>query len=93
MGDNNMYWKSVVIKNETGLHARPASVFIKTALKYKSNITIEKDGKTVNAKSMIALLSLGVIKGSTVKITSVGEDEEDAVCALVDLIKANFGEK
>ncbi|HHY71344.1 MAG TPA: HPr family phosphocarrier protein [Thermoanaerobacterales bacterium] len=83
-----MVEKSFVIKNETGLHARPASVFVKEANKYKSNISIFKDNKESNAKSIISLLSLGAVKGTLIKIVANGEDEDDAIDGLVKLLES-----
>ena len=91
-----MYTKKTFIQNETGLHARPASEFIGLASKYKSKIIIRKVGgdedEEANAKSIIMLLSLGLGKGEEVEITAKGEDEVEAVDALVALIDSKFGE-
>lgn len=88
-----MVSKKVTVENETGLHARPASVFVQTALKFKSNLTMDKGGKKANIKSIMGVLSLGVSKGTEVTISAEGIDEEAAVQALVDLIKSKFGEE
>ncbi len=88
-----MYSETIVVENKTGLHARPAAAFVQAAMKFKSNITIEKDSKQANAKSMLSLLSIGASMGSTVKITAEGEDENAAVKALTDLIRSKFGEE
>lgn len=88
-----MYSENVEVQNKTGLHARPAAIFVQTAAKFKSDITVEKDSKKVNAKSILSLLSAGISKGSTIKITAVGEDENQAVAALIELIKSKFGEE
>lgn len=88
-----MYSESIEVQNQTGLHARPAAAFVQTAAKYKSNITIEKEEKKANAKSMLALLTIGASKGSIVRITAEGEDENQAVTALTELIKTKFGEE
>jgi phosphocarrier protein len=85
--------KEVVLMNPTGLHARPASMLVQTAAKFKSNITLEKDGRTASAKSIMGVLSLGADKGSKIKITVEGEDAEAALKALLDLVNNNFGEK
>ncbi len=85
--------ESILVQNKTGLHARPAAAFVQTAAKFKSNITIEKEGKKANAKSMLSLLSIGASMGSTVTITAEGEDESQAVAALVELIRSKFGEE
>lgn len=71
------------IKNEEGLHARPASDFCKTAGKFKSKITVGKDGDEYEAKSILMVLCLGAVKGDTIEIKAEGEDEEEAVEALV----------
>lgn len=92
-GRENMYSKAIVVENKTGLHARPASTFVSTALKFKSNISITKDSKKVNAKSIILILSLGVSIGSKITITAEGPDEEAAVSVLCDLINSRFGEE
>lgn len=87
-----MYSKEVTITNKTGLHARPASEFVKQASKFKSNITLECKGKKVNAKSIINVLSVGIAAGSQILINAEGEDEKEAVEALTVLIESNFGE-
>lgn len=82
----------VILTNPTGLHARPASLLVQTAAKFKSSITLEKDGRSVNAKSIMGVLSLGADKGSKIKISVEGEDAEEALKALLDLVHNNFGE-
>jgi len=81
-----MVEKVFVVKNETGLHARPASMFVQKAAKFKSQIKLQKEGKEANAKSIISVLSLGASKGSKITISCTGEDEKDALAALVDLL-------
>ena len=88
-----MYSETIIVENKTGLHARPAATFVQAAMKFKSNITIQKDAKKANAKSMLALLSIGASMGSAVTITAEGEDEAQAVTALTDLIRSRFGEE
>ena len=85
-----MYSKEVVIKNQVGLHARPASYFIQKANDFKEEIKISKDEREVSAKSLLGVLSLGITRGSSVTISAVGENEEAAVEALVQLIESNF---
>ncbi len=89
-----MYNKSTLIKNSSGLHARPASEFIACAKQFDSKITIgRKDSEeNANAKSIIMLLSLGLGKGETVEICATGEDETKAVDMLIELIESGFGE-
>jgi phosphocarrier protein HPr len=92
MGGIQMYRETVVLKNETGLHARPASLFVKEASKYVSDIKVEKDGKEYNAKSIMGILSMGAAMGTTINIIADGKDEEEAVKALVELVNSKFGE-
>ena len=88
-----MYSKEVIVEIKTGLHARPASTFVKTASEFKSDIVITKNLKKANAKSIMAVLSLGVSMGSSITITAEGSDEEAAVTALCNLINTKFGEE
>ncbi|MCF6095976.1 HPr family phosphocarrier protein [Thermovorax subterraneus] len=88
-----MYEKTIVVKNKTGLHARPAAMFVQTANKFKSEIFVEKEGKKVNAKSIMGVMSLAVSQGTTITILAQGEDEKDAVEALVELVESKFGEE
>ena len=87
-----MFVKEVVVQNQVGLHARPATFFIQKANEYKSTVWIEKDERKVNAKSLLGVLSLGVTMGTNVSIIADGSDEEDAVNGMVDLISSNFSE-
>lgn len=89
-----MYSRSTTIVNETGLHARPASDFIKAANGYESDITIKKvDGAMgINAKSIVLLLTLGLAQGTAVEISAEGPDEQAAVDGLITLIDSGFGE-
>ena len=90
-----MYSRKTVVKNRTGLHARPASDFIAAAGKFKSKITIKRVGEEdeANAKSIVMLLSLGLSQGTEIEIAARGEDEVDAVDALVALVESGFGEE
>ncbi len=83
---------TTLIQNEIGLHARPAALLVKTAKQFKSAITITHKGKTVNAKSLVLLLGLGVTKHAEVTLTTEGEDEQEAIRALNALIERNFTE-
>ena len=87
-----MISRNVTIQNSVGLHARPATFFIQKANEFKSTVMVEKEERKVNAKSLLGVLSLGIIKGSTITISAEGPDEEDAVNALCTLIESNFGE-
>ena len=85
-----MFLKEIVVQNQVGLHARPATFFIQKANEYKSSIWIEKDERRVNAKSLLGVLSLGITKGISITIMAEGADEEKAVNDLVELVASNF---
>lgn len=87
-----MFMKETVVNNQVGLHARPATFFIQKANEFKSSIWVEKDERRVNAKSLLGVLSLGIVKGTTITLIADGSDEKEAVAALVDLVNDNFGE-
>ena len=89
-----MVSKQVMIQNESGLHARPASEFVSAASRFAAHITIRAhgDSESANAKSIVMLLSLGLNKGTLVEITAEGEDEQQALDTLVALIEGGFGE-
>jgi phosphocarrier protein len=87
-----MFVKEVDVKNQVGLHARPATFFIQKANEYKSSIWVEKEERRVNAKSLLGILSLGIVGGSTIKIIADGADEEPAVTGLVKLVESGFAE-
>ncbi|MBC5995881.1 HPr family phosphocarrier protein [Romboutsia ilealis] len=82
----------VSIKNASGLHARPAGMFVKKAAEFKATVEVIAKGKTVNAKSIMGIMSLGLAKGDELTISAKGEDEETAVNTLVELIESGFGE-
>ncbi len=81
-----MITRDVKIVNEVGLHARPATFFIQKANFYKSSLWIEKDDRRVNAKSLLGVLSMGIVKGTVVTIIADGVDEAEAVAGLEELI-------
>lgn len=85
-----MFLKEVVVQNQVGLHARPATFFIQKANEYRSSVWIEKDERRVNAKSLLGVLSLGITKGISITLVAEGPDEEKAVTELVDLVSSNF---
>jgi len=87
-----MFIKEAVVNNQVGLHARPATFFIQKANEYKSSIWVEKDERRVNAKSLLGVLSLGIVKGTAINLIADGPDEEEAVKALSELISSNFAE-
>ena len=87
-----MFVKEATVNNEVGLYARPATFFIQKANEFRSTVMVEKEDRKVNAKSLLGVLSLGIVKGSTISISAEGPDEEEAVNALCALIAGNFGE-
>ena len=87
-----MISRELTINNQVGLHARPATFFIQKANEFKSSIWIEKDERRINAKSLLGVLSLGIIKGMTMDIAADGPDEQEAVEALERLINTNFSD-
>jgi len=93
-----MYNKQVTIINKTGLHARPASLFVREAGKFESDITIYKldedgnEAKSCPAKSIVFLLTMGLAKGTRIELSAQGADEKEAVDTLAALIESGFGE-
>ena len=87
-----MFSREIQVNNQVGLHARPATFFIQKANEFKCSIWVEKDERRVNAKSLLGVLSLGIIKGTTITLLADGADEKEAVDALCDLISTNFSE-
>ena len=81
-----MVSKEVVVNNGTGLHARPATLLVKKASSFKSDVSIEFNGKKANVKSLIGVLSLGVTKGATITVLAGGDDEALAVEDIANLI-------
>ncbi|RBP44015.1 HPr family phosphocarrier protein [Garciella nitratireducens] len=88
-----MIQKSVVIENATGLHARPASLFVQKANEFESDIFIIKDENKINVKSILGIMAAGISKGTEITIQADGPDEEAAVKALVQLVENKFGEE
>ena len=84
--------EKVIIKNETGLHARPAYELVKLSKKFKCNINIELNGKNANAKSILAIMSLGVRANTEIEVQCDGEDEENAMNEIIQAINNKFGE-
>ena len=87
-----MFTKELTIKNEVGLHATPATYFIQKANEFKSGIWVEKEERRVNAKSLLGVLSLGIMQGTTIALIADGSDEQAAVESLSTLVENNFGE-
>ena len=87
-----MFVREVEVKNQVGLHARPATFFIQKANEYKSSIWVEKEERRVNAKSLLGILSLGIVGGTKIRIIADGADEQLAVDGLTKLVESEFAE-
>ena len=87
-----MYLKDVTVKNQVGLHARPATFFIQKANEFKSSVWVEKEERRVNAKSLLGVLSMGIVGGTNIRIIADGVDEQAADDSLVKLVESAFAE-
>lgn len=87
-----MVSEKVTVTNPSGLHLRPAGLLCKEALKFKSLITIQKNGSVSNAKSVLSVLGACVKNGDEVTIVCEGQDEEEALAHIVELIRSGLGE-
>ncbi len=87
-----MISRDVKITNNIGLHARPATFFVQKANSFRSVIKVEKDDRSVSAKSLLGVLSLGIAKGMTITLRAEGPDEKEAVDGLAALIDTGFNE-
>jgi phosphocarrier protein HPr len=88
-----MLHKECTIVNKLGLHARASALFVKTASRFVSEIRLEKEGIEVNGKSIMGIMMLAASKGTTVRLGASGDDEEDALQTMGDLIANGFGEE
>ena len=82
-----MYSKEVVVRCESGLHNKQATYFVQKANEFESSIWLESGNRKMNAKSLLGIMSLGIVSGSTVTLSAVGSDEETAVAALEALLQ------
>ena len=85
-----MVSKEIIVRNQVGLHARPATFFIQKANEFKSSIWVVKDERKVNAKSLLGVLSLGITRGTVVTVVADGADENEAVEKLNEFAKAEI---
>ena len=92
MNENGSMQRIVEIVNRAGMHARPAAELVKLAGSFSSEIRLEKDGLEVNGKSIMGVLMLAAEMGSQVRITAQGNDAEDALTALSELVGRGFGD-
>ncbi len=88
-----MQEQSITIINKLGLHARAAGKLVETTSRFGCDITIEKDGRNVDGKSIMAMMMLAAGKGTEITIKANGEDESNALTAIIDLINNRFGEE
>ncbi|OIJ22078.1 phosphocarrier protein HPr [Anaerobacillus alkalidiazotrophicus] len=87
-----MAQKSYTITDETGIHARPATMLVNTATKFNSNVSLEYNGKKVNLKSIMGVMSLGIGKGAEITIITEGDDANEALEAINKIITSGLGE-
>jgi phosphocarrier protein len=85
--------KNVKVINTLGIHARPASMIVQTAIKYKASVQLVKDGATADAKSIMSVMMLAAAQGSTVTVKGTGDDAEEAVDAVIALFGQKFNEE
>lgn len=84
--------EKIILQNETGLHARPAAELVKLVNTFKSDVNLNVDGKTANAKSILAIMSLGIKASTEIEIECNGEDEETAIEEIIKAFNNKFGE-
>jgi len=90
-----MVKQTIIVQNKTGLHARPASQFVQLASKFKSEISIRKvkEEVNINAKSIMGIMAGGISQGTLISIEADGEDENEAVASLIELVEGCFDEE
>ncbi len=84
---------NLTVNNSSGLHARPAALFVKTASSFKSKVTVTGNNKSADGKNIMAILALGAKKGTPISLAADGVDEAQCIKALKELVESNFGEK
>ena len=85
--------QTIVIQNRAGIHARPAAMLVQLTKNFSSEIYFEKDKDKINAKSIMGIITLGAAYGTEIKITAEGDDEQEAVTALIQLFESKFEEE
>ncbi len=88
-----MITKNFTIQNRLGIHARPAAMLAKEAARHRCDIRVEKDGLDINGKSIMGIMMLAAAQGNVIRILAKGEDENEAIQALGELIHNKFGEE
>ncbi|SET33955.1 phosphocarrier protein [Oceanobacillus limi] len=84
--------KTFTITADTGVHARPATLLVNKAGQFQSDVELSYNDKTVNLKSIMGVMSLGIPKGAEIKVSANGNDEEEAIAGVAEVIKENLGE-
>ena len=90
--DDSAVEKACKVQNKMGLHARPAALLVQTANRFPCDVTLVKDGQTVNGKSIMGVLMLAAAKGSTILVKTDGEKAQDCLQAISDLFDKGFNE-
>lgn len=85
--------QAVTVVNQLGMHARAAAKFVHVATRFESRVKVARDGREMDGKSIMGILLLAAARGSTITISADGDDEQDAVRALVALVESGFGEE
>ncbi|RIE05967.1 HPr family phosphocarrier protein [Candidatus Cryosericum terrychapinii] len=85
--------RTLTVHNKTGLHARPATLFVQTAARFKSKIEVTREGRTVDTKNILGVLSLGAGKNSVIEVEAEGADESAALDALETLLTTGIGQE
>jgi len=88
-----MIERELTVRNKAGIHTRPASMIVRTASKYESEVFLRRDRYEINAKSVIGVMTLAAEQGATLMLVVEGDDEDDAADALEDLFENGFGEE
>lgn len=88
-----MIEREVTVRNRAGLHTRPASMLVRTASQFKSDVFLRRDNYEINGKSVIGVMTLAAEQGATLELVVEGEDEEDAADAIAELFEDGFGEE
>lgn len=84
--------EKIILQNETGLHARPAGELVKLATSFKCDVNLTANGRTVNAKSILAIMSLGIKASTEIEIECNGDDEDKAIQDIINAFNNKFGE-
>lgn len=89
---NSPLEQTVIVKNEKGLHVRPAELIARLAMNFNSTVLITKDDQSADCKNMLSVLTLGAVQGTQLKLSAEGDDAADAIAGVVDLFDVGFHE-